>query len=461
MTRSPSLSRRLGFSLLFVLLLGWIFLWGVFIWTHYFEPIAPSQESTADLAFINIEPVILESIVRGPDGAPRFEPVAELKKRLAQDPELKILVWDAHSCALLAGSALESTSPLVCGSPVEIRNFDFRIRDESGAVWNGFATRRDTKAGTVLVAMWGARLRQSDLWGLLGAFLWLPGGWFSLPIFVIAAAISWFLVGRGLAPLRNVVAQLDRVDLDTADARLPENDIPIEVAPLVTALNGALARIEAGVARRKRFLANAAHEIRMPIAVLRTRLDNPRDEDLRKDLRRGLRRLQAISEQLLASARISAQGGMDAARELLDLTAIVRTKGADYAPLAVENGRRIEFEGSSSPIMVSGCRHAFESIIANLIDNALRAEPEGGAVILRLSPHATLEVIDHGEGVAPEHRELIFEPFWRKADTTGGMGLGLAITKELVEKLGGRIWVEDTPGGGATFKLRFRAADIA
>ena len=95
------------------------------------------------------------------------------------------------------------------------------------------------------------------------------------------------------------------------------------------------------------------------------------------------------------------------------------------------------------------------SIISNLIDNALRAEPAGGAVIVRVGSDATVAVIDHGEGIAESDRTLIFEPFWRKTEATPGSGLGLAIAKELVEALGGRIWIEETPGGGATFKLWF------
>ena len=95
------------------------------------------------------------------------------------------------------------------------------------------------------------------------------------------------------------------------------------------------------------------------------------------------------------------------------------------------------------------------SVITNLVDNALRAEPEGGTVILRVGADAIVEVVDHGAGAAERDRQLVFEPFWRKSEATPGAGLGLAIAKELLDALGGRIWVEDTPGGGATFKLSF------
>ena len=102
-----------------------------------------------------------------------------------------------------------------------------------------------------------------------------------------------------------------------------------------------------------------------------------------------------------------------------------------------------------------GNKGAVEAVLANLIDNALRAEPQGGAVAIRVESDTTIAVIDHGAGVAEGDRQTIFEPFWRKSDSCSGAGLGLAIAKELVTKLEGKVWVEDTPGGGATFKLSF------
>jgi signal transduction histidine kinase len=94
--------------------------------------------------------------------------------------------------------------------------------------------------------------------------------------------------------------------------------------------------------------------------------------------------------------------------------------------------------------------------MTNLIENAVRAEPPGGTVIVRLSKDAAVEVVDHGEGVSIADRERIFEPFWRKSENTPGTGLGLAITKELTTKLGGSIKLLETPGGGATFKVVFK-----
>lgn len=101
---------------------------------------------------------------------------------------------------------------------------------------------------------------------------------------------------------------------------------------------------------------------------------------------------------------------------------------------------------------------AIKAVIANLIDNSLRAEPEGGVVLIRVNDNAIVEVIDHDQGIEERDRETIFEPFWRKSEITPGAGPCLAIAREVVSKHGRRLWVEETPGGGATFKVSLRPA---
>lgn len=120
--------------------------------------------------------------------------------------------------------------------------------------------------------------------------------------------------------------------------------------------------------------------------------------------------------------------------------------------IALKQGKTIEFQAEGS-FFVSGNQHAIESVLTNLIANAIRAEPKGGRILARVAENGIISIEDHGEGVPFADREMIFEPFWRKSEATPGTGLGLAIAKELTDLHRGRIWVEDTLGGGATFKL--------
>lgn len=221
--------------------------------------------------------------------------------------------------------------------------------------------------------------------------------------------------------------------------------------PLVGAINQALDRLDVGTRRQRLFTANAAHELRTPVAVLAARLDAPREPNFENQLKRDVQRISHVIQQLLAEARAEEQSlPLD---EIVDVAASVRAMVDDAALLAIRNNREIEYLGPSSAVLVQGNKSAIEAIVANLIDNALHAEPDHGAVVVRVDENATIEVIDHGPGVAVEDRQSIFEPFWRKREGASGAGLGLAIAKELVTKLKGKIWVEDTPGGGATFKM--------
>jgi signal transduction histidine kinase len=257
-----------------------------------------------------------------------------------------------------------------------------------------------------------------------------------------------------LSPLRSASAQAARIDMGSLDQRLSTRGVPTEVAPLVRAVNDALSRLDAGAARLRRHTANAAHELRTPLAILRARIEDDEEPTFKSDLLRDACRLQAIVEQMLAAARLSEnQLPLD---QDVDLGKTVRQVVSRYVRLALEADRAIELEAVRAPVSIRANRTAVECALANVVDNALRAESAGGTVLVRVGADAVVEIIDHGAGVPPDDREKLFEPFWRKSDASPGAGLGLSITKELMDRLGGRISVEETPGGGATFKLAFR-----
>ena len=205
----------------------------------------------------------------------------------------------------------------------------------------------------------------------------------------------------------------------------------------------------------RRYFANAAHELRTPLAIMRARLENAEESTLVVNLMSDASKLQTIVEQALCAARLEER--KDAFGADVDLEKTVQQVVRSFFPLGVKRGRSIEFETSETAGLVKGNAAAIAGVVGNLIDNALKMEPEGGTVLVRMDGRGGVQVEDHGKGVAPEDRERIFEPFWRESEAHPGAGLGLAIAKDLMEKLGGRIWVEDTPGGGATFKLSFLA----
>lgn len=306
--------------------------------------------------------------------------------------------------------------------------------------------------GEVIVATVGDRFRAEDLVTFVDTYL--PE---LVPLFapaILAAAIAVPLAVRLiLRPLRRRAADLAQIDLRNLDRRLPEKGTPSEIVPFCDAINQLLARLEDGVARQRLFTANAAHELRTPVAVLQARIDAlPEDLPERAALLRDSRRITVLLDQLLSVARFGQRGLASAER--VDLVPLARQVAADCAPLGIAAGRQVAFESAGAVPPILGDRQAIEGALAALIENALRAEPEGGTVVVAVAPGPVLSVVDHGPGVPAADRALVFEPFWRGDPTTRGTGLGLAIVREVARLHAGSAEVEETPGGGATFRLR-------
>ena len=404
------------------------------------------------LATGRTENLLVASLFRGDDGGLRIEPTAALREEMKRVPTLKFAAYDPSRKKIVRGSAAELTPLFVDPPAISLVATTYFFVDDMERLALGVVESESTAFGELRIAIYGERFRWDDPFLLLGdqfTFYW-P---YIIAGVLLCSAGTWLAVLRGLAPLRNVADEAAKIDIDELNQRLSEGGVPAEILPLVGAFNDTLARLDAGVGRLRRFIANAAHELRTPLAILSVRLGAPEEPTFKRDLKRDLRRAQYVVDQLLATARL-AERSIEVLREV-DLVSIAKSVASDAAILAIKHRRRVEFEAPSAPVVIRGSEFALQSVIANLVDNALRAEPAGGTVNLRVGADAIVEVIDHGEGVAEMDRELIFEAFWRKSEQTPGAGLGLAIAKELMGALGGRIWVEETPGGGATFKLSF------
>ncbi|WP_292533151.1 HAMP domain-containing sensor histidine kinase [Methylocystis sp.] len=328
----------------------------------------------------------------------------------------------------------------------------FKIRGLLNGQLSGRYHAEKTPFGLVLVATYGYVFEWWDFAFHLYNDVINIGAVYGWSI-IAAVAIGWLTLKRGLAPIGNVVTRVHNIDTWSLDQRIPLEGIPAELAPLVDTINEALSRLDAGVSRQRRFIANAAHELRTPLTILNARIESPEKPGFKDHLLRDVKRLRNIVEQLLAFAR----HGRDnpALRREVDLIELTQGVVDDHALLAIKCGKGIEFQSIAPNQLVSVDRPGIEGILRNLIDNALRAEPIGGTVIVRVGPGREITVEDHGEGVADEHRDKVFEPFWRKDAATPGTGLGLPIAREIMEAHGGGIVVTETMGGGATFKLSF------
>jgi signal transduction histidine kinase len=411
-------------------------------------------------AYYRVHRLVIQSIERATDDTLRLSPNEQLRAQMAAMPDLKIAAFEKLTDGPLEGSSSEIAAAVAQIASLEPTNMEFRLASDAAGKRQGVSIWRErTPFGPLHIAVAigsGASFAWSDLlWSL---HYYSPQLTTILAVvFLVSAAVTCFAVRRSVAPLRRTAEAAERLEIGSLGQGLVADGAPTEIIPLVEAINKALARLDASAERMRRYTANAAHELRTPVAILRARVENAAESALKTEMRRDVKKVQAIIDQLLISARLTENQA--AVADEVDLVRAARQATADYSPLVFVCGRRIAFEAEAAQIPVCANAQAVDCVIANLIDNALRAEPEGGTVLVRVRRDAVVEVVDHGAGVAPQDRELIFEPFWRKSDD--GAGLGLAISRELIEKLGGRIGVRETPQGGATFELQFQRSEAS
>jgi signal transduction histidine kinase len=281
--------------------------------------------------------------------------------------------------------------------------------------------------------------------------------WFTIPILLLLLVIDILIVRRALRPVTHASDLARAIDPGRIDLRLPAADVPTEIRPLVLAVNQALDRIEAGFRAQREFTADAAHELRTPLAVLRARIDTLMDGSAAASLRADLESMTHVVNQLLAVAELEAN--IPGVMETVDLHGICSDVAAGLAPIAIAQKKDIALTGADAPVIVRGNGPMLHRAIRNLAENALRHTPEGTGVEIAVSREGMISVSDAGPGVPESERELIFRRFWRRDRSRAeGAGLGLAIVSRIVEAHAGRINVTNRAGGGAMFSIRLPAS---
>jgi signal transduction histidine kinase len=455
MTDAPSLTRRLIVYILLVEFIGAVVAWSASYALELAGLVGNFDVQLSDYAYNHVRQLVVDSLARGPDGSLRIAPTPELRARAERSPDLQFAVFESLDLSAFPGSSEELSGLLRIDGKLRIRGQRFAIAAKPEKEGRGYVSGGETPYGRLFVAASGYDFVWTDWFYILNDDIGFTGA-FVVIVAIASTAATWYGVRRALAPLRRIASDARRIDMSSLGQGIDPTGAPSEVRPVIGAMNEALSRLDGSVMRMRRYTANAAHELRTPLAILRARLQNAEEPSFKADLEQDASQLQAIVEQMLIAARLGeGQAPLD---EEVDLAETVWAVVAARAPLAIKCNRQLEFEAVGAPLVLRGNARAIGAIVGNLVDNALRAEPDGGAVVTRVDG-ATVEVIDHGEGVAPADRERVFEPFWRKNDTTPGVGLGLAVARELMEKLQGRIQVADTAGGGATFRLSFPTAN--
>ncbi len=280
---------------------------------------------------------------------------------------------------------------------------------------------------------------------------------------VLIAAVIWFGVARGLAPLQTLRTEL--AARSHTDLRpLPGDQAPSEVQPLLDEINDLLSRLREAGQAQQRFLANAAHQLRTPLAALGALVElakrqsgSPGLPRILEDLEKESSRTGHIANQLLALARAEPGGHSAEARRPLDLRDVVKGAADVWVRRALQKDVDLGFEAASAPIQADPL--LIQELLSNLLDNAIRYTQPHGVITVRSFLHddcPVLEVEDNGIGVPEGERARVLERFYRVNGTPGqGSGLGLAIVKEIANAHDATVAIHAPAGRGTVVTVRF------
>jgi two-component system sensor histidine kinase TctE len=267
--------------------------------------------------------------------------------------------------------------------------------------------------------------------------------------------IIWFGVERGLQPLFDLQAAVSkRSHLDLSEIDLP--DVPTEVMILVNSVNSLMRQLESVLSAQNRFIADAAHQLRTPLAGAQAQLElallesNPEQhQQLLERVSESMERLSHTITQLLSLARNQQDATYNKVMSSVNLNQIAQEVTTDMVPTAIKKGLDLGFEADSQNMMILGETKRLKEMLYNLVDNAVLYTPAGGKVTVKIQREAgeiVLSVIDNGPGIPKDEREKVFERFHRIMDSGHkGSGLGLAIVMEIVQLHQANIEISDAP----------------
>jgi two-component system sensor histidine kinase QseC len=370
------------------------------------------------------------------------------------ETKIAFQVWDADRNLLVRSASAPATpfAPLAAGfSDQRFEQHPWRVFTlRSGQVWIQVAERDDVRS----------ELSEKLAFAAVAPLI------VGVPLLLLLLGL---LIGYGLAPLASLAQQIEARQPD-AVTPITLARAPAEIAPVLDALNGLLRRVRDALERERRFTADAAHELRTPLAALKVHAQNvaranspaERQASLGRMLA-GLDRTVHLAGQMLAYSRAAAAG--EPAHAVVPLRPLVAEAIETLQPRIRERALRVDVacEPRNDSIEIRGDRQQLGSLIGNLLDNAVRYAPERGTIevaLRRAGSEVSLTVTDEGPGIPPDLRERVFESYYRIPGSAGsGSGLGLAIVKEVALAHGARVEIGDGPGGkGTRVVVRFAPA---
>ena len=394
---------------------------------------------------------LARAVSRDDTGLPQLKIPAKLAAAYSTSSDDIFAVRDAAG-RILAASPPEFGDQVVRWPLANDDPSYFHLTNLGSTDYYGLSVELKSPVGPVSVSV--ARTAGADdlVSSLLREFV-VDVAWIS-PIFMLATlGIGILVVRGGLKPLRAISRLAAAIGPHSTSIRLPAANLPTEIKPLVNAVNAALDRLERGFLAQRQFTADAAHQLRTPLAIVTGAIDSMKGNGELGKLRTDVARMNRLVEQLLRVARLDS---VALELEPIDLNDIASSVVAALAPWAIRQGRTVGFIGADKAVWVNANGHAAAEAIRNLVENGIVHSPSGAEVTVKVHHDGRVAIIDRGCGVMPQDRERIFDRFWQGKDPKAeGAGLGLAIVQEIMKAHDGGVTVEDNIDGGSVFTLSF------
>lgn len=391
---------------------------------------------------------IAKSVQVKDDGEAILVPTGRLATMIAQSPSLWFVVELPQERVITHGEipakVAENISFLRAFRSAELQGYV----DDPMSVAR--LERTETAAGEAVIFMGGLPMSQYGLILLLGNLaIGVPS--------IILAAITLLgvpLVTRwALRSFNDLTGRLNEIDFGARGGVVDVRGLPREMRRVVDGINKALRRLDSGFETTERFFVNAAHELRTPIAILQVRVDTLPSGKEKAHLQSGIKRLTAITNQLLDIEKYRQK---PASKTQVELNSLVSKVVADLAPFAFNEGYEISFDTHSEEAFVVGEPDALERAFTNLVRNAIQYGGKSGEISVIVETDGSVQISDQGIGIAADKHARIFEPFYRINPHGSGAGLGLSMVHDIVTSHGGFIRLKSSPGAGSTFTVRWR-----
>jgi signal transduction histidine kinase len=368
----------------------------------------------------------------------------------SSESRYRFSIRDADGQNLISNSGHVGPLPELNGKDHTVYEYDANQRQPQPVFGAVYRTRVGDR--TIYVQVERPSKNASSLAkAVLEEFL-VDGDWLEILFLFVLIGVCLWIVDRGLRPLRHISAIARSIGPANAHIRFSTDNVPKEILPCILSLNAVLDRLEHGLERQREFNANAAHQLRTPLAVLSANVQSLDDPAAIERLKIDVDHMTRIVSQLLLTAQLD--NSMIDFDEVVDLNEIVADVSANLGPIAINADKSIRLERSDAKLLIRTSGFALKAALQNLIENAIKHTPRKNSVLVRVTALPAVDIIDSGPGISEELRPKIFERFWRGDKSADGAGLGLSIVQKIMTAMHGTISVADAPGGGAQFTIR-------